>query len=140
MSNDAEYHSLVNQKTNAQAQYKACETRIKNYDYLLSRLKPSKNALSELKESFKGCNKIDKDLYKDKFEWKGSTYNDFSLRMENLIDVNKEYLKHSLDRILDSINDEITRIENKKMEDYGLLGRLGSWINSLANKIENFFN
>lgn len=140
MANDAEYNSLVNQKRDAQSEYAACEKRIQNCDYLLGRLRPVKEAISELKDAFKDTKKLDKDLSKEKLDWKGSTYDDFINKMDTLKNANDTYYKNSLDRILDSINDEITRIENQRMEECGMLGRLGSWINSLSNKIENFFN
>lgn len=140
MSNNAEYDNLVSQKSSAQSQYNACSSRIENCDYLLRRLRSAKESIVELKEAFKVNKKLDKNLHEEKHDWKGSTYSSFSSKMSSLIDVNDIYYKDSIDHILDSLNDEITRIENQRMSEYGLLGRLGSWINSLANKIENFFN
>lgn len=140
MSDNAEYDSLVVQKTSAQSQYNACSLRIENYDYLLHRLRSAKESIVELKEAFKSNKKLDEILQEEKSDWKGSTYNSFSIKMSTLIDVNDSYYKDSIDYILDSLNNEITRIENQRMSEYGLLGRIGSVINNLANKIENFFN
>ena len=140
MSNNADYNSLVSQKASAQSQYNACSSRIEKCDYLLRRLQRAKESIVELKEAFKSNKKLDKNLHEEKRDWKGSTYNSFSTKMSTLIDVNDSYYKDSIDHILDSLNNEITRIENQRMSEYGLLGRLGSWINSLDNKIENFFN
>lgn len=140
MSNNAEYDSLVNQKSRAQSQYNACSSRIENCDYLLRRLRPAKESIVELKEAFNNNKRVDKNLYEKDHDWKGSTYNSFNAKMLTLNNANDSYYKDSIDHILDSLNDEITRIENQRMSEYGLLGRLGSWINSLANKIENFFN
>ena len=140
MSNNAEYDSLISQKSSAQSQYNACSLRIENCDYLLRRLRLTKESIVELKEAFKSNKKLDKNLREERRDWKGSTNNSFSTKMSTLIDVNDSYYKDSIDHILDSLNNEITRIENQRMSEYGLLGRIGSWINSLANKIENFFN
>ena len=140
MSNNAEYDSLVRQKSSAQSQYNACSLRIENCDYLLRRLRLAKESIVELKEAFKSNKKLDKNLREERRDWKGSTNNSFSTKMSTLVDVNDSYYKDSIDHILDSLNNEITRIENQRMSEYGLLGRIGSWINSLANKIENFFN
>lgn len=140
MSNNAEYDSLVSQKSSAQSQYNACSSRIENCDYLLGRLRPAKEAIVELKESFKNNKKLDENLLEEEREWKGSTCRMFGMWMTKLIEFNDAYYNDSIDHVLDSLNDEITRIENQRMSEYGLLGRLGSWINSLANKIENFFN
>lgn len=140
MSDNAEYDRLVSQKSSAQSQYNACSSRIENCDYLLRRLRPAKESIVELKEAFKNNKKADKNLYDEKHEWKGSTYDLFISKMSALIEANDIYYKNSVDYVLDSLNDEITRIENQRMKDYGLLGKLGSWINSLSNEIENFFN
>ena len=140
MSDNAEYDDLVNKKENAQSQYRSCESRIEDCDYLLRRLRSSKEDIAELKEAFKENKKRDKNLRDEKREWCGSTYDDFCSKMSNLIETNDTYYKKTIDHILDSINDEITRVENKRLKEYGLLGQLGSWINSLTNEIENFFN
>lgn len=140
MSDNAEYDRLVSQKSSAQSQYNACSSRIETCDYLLRRLRPAKESIVELKEAFKNNKKVDENLYDEKHEWKGSTYNSFISKMSTLIEANDIYYINSIDYVLDSLNDEITRIENQRMKDYGLLGKLGSWINSLSNEIENFFN
>lgn len=140
MSDNTEYNKLINQKSNAQAQYNSCESRIEDCDDLLRRLRQAKSDIVELKQSFKSNKKLDKKLYEEKHDWEGSTYNNFSNKMVNLINANESYYKNSIDYILDSLNNKITAIENKRMKEYGLLCELGSWINSLSNKIENFFN
>ena len=140
MSDNQEYDNLVSQKRNAQSQYNSCSSRIENCDYLLRRLRPAKESIEELKSSFKSNKKLDKKLLDEKRDWEGSTCNSFVSKMDAVVDDNENYYKYSIDHILDSINNEITRIENQRLQEYGLLGRLGSWINSLANKIENFFN
>lgn len=72
--------------------------------------------------------------------WRGQTFRDFQSRGSTLTAENNTFYRASLDAALDAVNDEITRLENQKYNEYGLLGRLSSAINSLANKIENFFN
>lgn len=140
MSDNAEYDRLVGEKSNAQAQYDSCEDRIEDCDYLLRRLRSVKESIVELKGEFKNNKKLDKKLHEEDHDWKGSTYNSFSSKMTSLRETNETYYKDSIDHVLDSLNNEITRIENQRMSEYGLLGQLGSWINNLANKIENFFN
>lgn len=140
MSDNAEYDNLVAQKSNAQGSYNACQGRIDDCNYLLRRLKKAKESIADLKSDFKANKKLDKKMGDEKTTWQGSTYNNFATKMDVMSEVNEDYYKKSIDHILDSLNNEITRIENKRMEEYGLLGKLGSWINSLENKIENFFN
>ena len=140
MSNNAEYDSLVSQKNSTQRQYNACEDRIEDYDELLRRLRAAKDSVAELKDDFKDNKKLDKKMKKEKRKWKGSTNDKFISKMETLIEGNDDYYKKSLDKVHDSLNNEITRIENLRMEEKGLLGKLGATLNSLGNKIENFFN
>lgn len=140
MASKAEYDDLVSQKTKAQGQYKACEDRIDDYDYLLKRLRQKKEWVTSLKESYKVHKKTTAELHEEDHKWTGSTYNSFNRKMNAVESADETYYKDSLDHVLDSINDEITRIENLKSEEKGLLGWLGARINSLANKIENFFN
>lgn len=140
MSNNAEYDNLISQKSSAQSQYNACSSRIEDCDYLLRRLRLAKESIVELKKDFRGNKELDKNLHEEKHDWKGSTYNSFSSKMSTLIDTNDSYYRDSIDHVLDSLNNEITQIENQRLGECGLLGKLGSLINSLANKIENFFN
>ncbi len=140
MSDNQEYNRLCRQKRNAQSNYNSCASRIENCDYLLGRLRKAKESISDLKDTFKTIKKSDKKSLDGKHEWKGSTYNALSGKVSSMNETNDSYYNNSIDYVLDSINNEITRIENERMSEYGLLGELGSWINSLANKIENFFN
>ena len=139
MSSNAEYDNLVRQKDSAQSQYNACSSRIEECDYLLRRLRPAKEAIVDLKSAFKSNKKVDKKIYNDKHEWEGSTYDSFKSKMSYALETDEIYFD-SIDSVLDALNNEITRVENERMKEYGLLGEIGSWINSLANKIENFFN
>lgn len=140
MSDNAEYNRLVNQKQTAQGQYNACANRIGDYDYLLRRLKQKKEWVADLKEAYKDHKKATQKIHDEDHDWKGSTYRSFSAKMDSVESADERYYKYTLDYVLDSLNNEITRIENLRMNEYGLLGQLGSKINSLVNKIENFFN
>lgn len=140
MQDNEEYATLTQQISTAEQQYELCQFRIEKYDYLLGRLRHAKENITVIKHSFKLIVKSDKDKFNDKYCWNGSTYSTFSSKINTIFYTNEEYYKNSLDYALDSINNEITRIENERMKEYGILGELGSLINSLANKIENFFN
>ncbi|MBE6801981.1 MAG: DUF5082 domain-containing protein [Ruminococcaceae bacterium] len=135
-----QYNNLVRRRNTARRQYNACSDRIEECNYLLRRLRRAKERVAEQKRTFKTIKKEDSKIYKEKYDWEGKKYNSFKVKGEVAVDLNEDYYKNTLDYVLDSINNEITRIENKRMNEYGLLGRLGSTINSLGNKIENFFN
>lgn len=136
----AEYDSLVNQKSSANAQYVACENQIASYEYTLRRLNRVKEDIVTLKGRFGDNKKLDKSLFKAEHIWQGTQHDTFLFKMELLTTLNDEYHKDFIDHVLDSINNEITRIENKKLAQCGLLGELAKWINNLSNQIENFFN
>ena len=140
MADSAEYQTLLNKQSETRSEYTACENRIGEYDYLLGRLRPVKQTLQEQKSNFSSIKKSDKNIINEKYAWKGVNYNDFKSSGDELEQVNNDYYKNTLDYLLDSINDEITRIENKRMQEKSLLGYLGSALNSIANEIENFLN
>lgn len=140
MSSNEEYNSLVRQKSAKQAEYRAAQDRIEECDYLLGRLRRAKEVIQAQKKEFKNIKKRDEDLVEDKCDWTGSNYDRYRSKGGSMLAEDEFYLKNSLDTVLDNLNNEITRIENQKYNEYGLLGRLSSAINSLANKIENFFN
>lgn len=140
MADMREYDSLINQKSDLQSQYSEYQNQIENCEYLLRRLRRTKESVSEQKQLYRKLIREHNDIVGDKHEWKGNTQTTFEKKLEDITDENERYYNSSLDRILDSINDEITRIENKKMEAYGILGDIGSWINDITNEIENFFN
>lgn len=140
MGTNEEYNSLVNQKESKQRQYNATQDRIEECDYLLRRLKKAKETLSSQKSTFRKIKRADQDLVDKGYDWTGSTHSAFLSKGGSMEQEDEYYLGHSLDYVLDSLNNEITRIENKRNREYGILGELASAINWLGNKIENFFN
>ncbi len=135
-----DYDSLVREKRNAESKCRAAQGRIASNNAKLSRLRTAQKRVTEQKADFKDILKTDKKVIQGSYSWQGSTFNSFQSKGDTIISENSGYYKHSLDYVLDGINDEITRLENQNMNEYGLIGRLGSLINSLANEIENFFN
>lgn len=140
MADNAEYNRLVNRRAAKRREKAACEERIAKCDNLLARLRQVRNQVSNLKDDFKQTKKTDKKLSKEKFDWKGYTYDTFKGKMDVVKNENESYYDDSLDHVLDSLNNEITRIQNQRNSEYGLLGDLASAINSLSNSIRNFFN
>lgn len=135
-----EYNSLLAQQSAKQAEYNACSSRIGRCDYLLGRLRPVKEAVAAKKREFDSIQKEDKRITKSKQSWKGENYRSYQSKGAELLNEDNSFYIRTMDHILDSLNNEITRIENERLSEYGLLGRIGAALNSLANKIENFFN
>lgn len=140
MESNKEYEGLISRRDNARGQYNASMRRIEDYNYMIRRLKNVKTMISDEKKAFKTLKKADEEILDAKRNWEGQTKTDFLTKGDAMTSENNYYYKNSLDRILDALNDEITRLENKRNREYGILGDLASLINSLANEIENFFN
>ena len=135
-----EYEVLVNRKSNAQSEKNTCEHRIENYDYLLQRLRTARNNIRECKSLFANLIREQYFIEQSECEWKGYKQRVFEGKLEDISAENQHYYQHTIDRIHDSLNDEITRIKNLRAQEYGMLGNIVSLINSLSNEINNFFN
>lgn len=135
-----EYENLKSQQRTTQRKYIASQERIEEYDYRIRRLKNAKETVKEQKSRFKALKKDDERIIEAKRSWEGETKNTFVDKGASMIDENNYYYKYSIDYVLDALNDEITRLENKRYAEYGVLGNLASLLNTLANKIENLFN
>lgn len=140
MSDNAEYDSLVSQQKQAEGQARACEKRIENYDYKIKRLKRAVDNLPGMKRSFKSTRKAEKALSDTGNDWKGETQSKFSQKIDTLETQNKIYYENTLDYVHDELNNEITRLQNLRAEEWGILGKLYGVINDLGTKIANFFN
>lgn len=140
MDKEKEYKALKAQQRTARNRYQASQERIEDYDYRIRRLKRTKETVREQKSRFKSLKKEDERVVEAKRSWEGETQKRFKEKASEMIDENDYFYKHSLDHVLDGVNDEITRLENKRNAEYGVLGDIASLLNSLANRIENFFN
>ena len=105
----------------------------------INRLKSVRRTLYECCDSFKDVKKNVKRLVRDDYKWTGENYNLFSSYSSSLRGANDDYYRN-LDEARDSINDEITRLENEMYRQEGLIGHLRALLNSLANKIQNVSN
>lgn len=138
----ADYDSLCSQRDSVRAEINTRNARVEDYNYLLRRLKPAKTTVSNLKSTFRtDVRNKDENLVDAKYSWAGDRYESF-LRNEagEVTGFNDYYYNYCIDHVLDSLNDEITRIENLILKEKGILGKLGAKLNSLLNEIENFFN
>lgn len=140
MSSDSEYQALLSRKEEKQREYRDCQKKIEEYDYLLKRLRPARDAVSQQKRTFRKIKNEDEKIIEKRYKWSGERYDQFRINGACIKTEDRYYCDNILDHVLDSLNNEITRIENLKMSKYALLGQLGSAINSLSNSIRNYFN
>lgn len=139
MADTAEYNRLVNDKANAQNRLNNAVRQRDAIQDKIDRLKTAKRTLSDEYSAFSDVKRTVKSDVQHKYDWKGSKYDQFSGYGSALISTNQTYYGN-LDDARDEINMEIMRLENQLYEQEGLLGQLRSLINSLAHRIENFFN
>ena len=118
----------------------ACKRRIQDYEARLRRLRPVKDSISSLKSKFRTVKGSDKTGITQAYTWKGDTFERFKQMGDTVITEDELFYSAGLDTVLDSVNDEITRLENQILREYGLLGNLCSLLNSLLNEVENALN
>jgi len=140
MSKQEEYNQLLRERDETQSAYDSTEAKIEELEYIIKRLKAAKADIVDMKNDYKLIKKANKAIINDDYEWTGSNYDEFLSKGSSLMGEDTYYYKYVLDHVLDSLNDEITDVENKKNDQYGILGDLLSALNSIGNAIENFFN
>ena len=139
MGDDAEYRRLVREKTEAQNRLRTESGQRGAIQDKIDRLKDAKRILSDEYGYFSGVKSTVEGKVRGIYAWKGAKYDVFSGYASSLMEANKNYYDN-LDNARDAINSEIGRLENQLYSQDGLLGQLRSLINTLARKIENFFN
>lgn len=140
MNKNDEYESLVSERDSTQAKHDASQRRIDGYTAQLDRLYPIKEIISTQKGNFDTLRKNTDKVLDAERSWKGVNYDTYITEGGWLSDENVAFRDKSLDLVLDSLNNRITEIENLRNDEFGILGNLVSALNSLCNKIENFFN
>lgn len=140
MAEEKSYEELLAEKENLENQKKSSEEKQEEYSYILSRLNRAKESIAELKKSFQANKKKDEEIEVNSENWSGSCCDEFKTKLSTLKEENNNYYSNTLDYVLDSLNNEITRVENLNLEQ----GNIFSWVlqrlNELANKIENWTN
>lgn len=78
-------------------------------------------------------------LKKDQPNWKGQKKEEFIVKWQ---DFSSDYthFQRELNDFYDAICDEITRLENRKNEQHGIIGWCQSQINYLGNMIEKLWH
>lgn len=132
--------SIRAQICSAESQIDGCNAYIEQLQEKIERLKKVKPAVSEIKS----------EVYSREMEvhqgimaqicWVGENKRGYDAIAEQQLFPSYKAYYDGVDEILDSINDEITRMENEIYEQQGIIGKLRSWINSLWNELCNFFN
>lgn len=136
MSEISDLRRSRNQKINQKNQ---CESTINSINIKLSRLESAKYAMGLYKTDAKNQKSAAANVPDGLTPWEGDKKNTY-INSANMLESDMEGYYKSCDRALDAICDAITRLENERSNQYGLLGRLVSAINSLGNEIEKLLN
>lgn len=134
------YDSLSRQRDNKYDEKRSCERRIKNIEEDLRRLRAAKNVVSEVKNDVSTLANKTRGGFNDLTNWKGIEYNWAKGYGTDQIYNDTIKYRNDADRVLDRLCDEITRLENERHKNQGLLGSIVNAINDLGNAIEKLFN
>ena len=120
------------------ASISSAQSRITSIDEKLERLRTAKKSVSEIQQNVHNIKYpiMHRNIQP---EWQGKQKDDFTKQWETF---SSDYtsFQTEMNTFYDAICDEITRLENQKNEEHGLIGCLQSLKNSLENSIEKLLH
>ena len=120
------------------ASISSAQSRITSIDEKLERLRTAKKSVSEIQQNVHNIKYpiMHRNIQP---EWQGKQKDDFTKQWETF---SSDYtsFQTEMNTFYDAICDEITRLENQKNEENGLIGCLQSLKNSLENSIEKLLH
>lgn len=131
-------YSLQRQVNAHSASISSAQSRITIIDAQLERLRTAKKSVGEIQIKVRDTKKkIIKKNYQP--TWQGKQKDAFTKQWETF---SSDYwsFQTEMDTFYDAICDEITRLENKKNEENGIIGWCQSQINNLGNSIEKLLH
>ena len=140
---DAERNAAIKEKAGYERQKKNHQATYDKNDAKIKRLRSAKKELKAIKTRLEERAKKQKNTAEDGdtyYEWSGKKFQDAYDMFAVTTPEEYEYYIKRVDIVLDAIVDAETTLENENLRLYGIIGQLGSWINSLASKIEKLWN
>lgn len=135
----AEYDSLCSEKASNERQEQEAINYKTSLEGKVERLKAAKTKLDQYIDEFRDTRKTSNKIVNEKYDWKGQKYEQFNSHGGLLIERIDDYIS-KLDDVRDDLNIMISELENDIYTQEGIIGKLRAAINSLAHRIENFFN
>ena len=116
----------------------SAQSRITSIDEKLERLRTAKKSVSEIQQNVHNI-KYPIILRNIRPEWQGKQKDAFTKQWETF---SSDYtsFQTEMNTFYDAICDEITRLENQKNEENGIIGWCQSQINNLGNFIEKLLH
>ena len=116
----------------------SAQSRITSIDEKLERLRTAKKSVSEIQQNVHNIKYpiMHRNIQPD---WQGKQKDDFTKQWETF---SSDYtsFQTEMNTFYDAICDEITRLENQKNEENGIIGWCQSQINNLGNFIEKLLH
>lgn len=138
----SEYNSLCDSRESLEAQSDAYQNHINTLTANLEVLTASRDTLQSVKNNV--C-EIKNGIYwtpdNTLVGWTGTKFESVRVRSQetDFITSYQSYIDR-LDETLDSLNNEVTRVQNEIWEQEGFWGDVKSTLNNIYNSIRNFFN
>jgi len=132
---DLEYsHSVkIQEKEQAESDKSIAQEKVERLKVTYQQVNDAYDRVKELQSEMKKMEDTGE-------EWKGSKADAYSNYISDSFNSSYTNYKNRLDEIQDSINDELTKQENKVLSLEGDILGLRQAINSLWNKIQNWVN
>ena len=132
--NAMEMAQIKNQIAQYEANRAAVESIINDANEKIERLRPVKKILEDNKVEVNTQRNTAKTVHRtDIVEWQGSTKTEFTSSVDAGLVEGYNLYYSELDSALDAVNDAITRYENEKYEQNGIIGQIQIVINNLEN-------
>jgi len=133
----AEITSSISRKKEEKSDYERQKRQVEDK---LARLRSARDGINAYKDQIGDLGQAVRGKEEQKDTWTGVQYNSYNSYATGDFRGSYDQYYAKVDAILDSIYDEITRLENESSDIGGFIGWLGSSINSLWNEIEKLAN
>lgn len=133
----SEIESSIGQKNEAKADY---ERQKRIIEEKLGRLRAARDQVNGYKDQIGDLGQAVRGKENQSDTWAGDQYKTYNAYVSGEFRGSYDQYYAKTDAVLDSIYDEITRLENESRDVDGFIGWLESSINSLWNEIEKITN
>lgn len=134
------YEDLSRQQEKKIRQRRECRNAIESIDQDLQRLRKAKTSVSEVKGRVNPLINNARNGFNDLRNWKGAEYDKAKALGTDQIYNDLVKYRNDVDAVLDCICNKITKLENERWKNEGLLGDIARALNNLANEIEKLLN
>lgn len=136
IGSDEDYDYYCKQKASYEAQLAELKAEQKQK---IARLEAAYDYITTIKSDFKTVKKQVTSYIEEDRQWAGENKETMDGHMTTYSSYNITYYKY-IDDVHDTINNEITALENEMREGTGIFANLVSTINSIGTALQNWLN